>query len=73
MQRWNWKLGPYLNFIVFINIGRRIKHDSKVLNKLINNKIPIDDVPSWFDIDRVLNEHKVVKPLNKIADGVFEV
>ena len=42
-----------------------------VIDKLINNIIPIDEVPLCWDIASVLKDKIVVTPLNKIAFGVL--
>ena len=43
------------------------------MDKLIKSKKPIDEVPSCCDIYKVPKELIVVKPLNNIAVGVFEL
>ena len=65
-------MGTYLTLNILIKIGSKIRLVTNVFDKEINNKRPIDDVPLWEDKYKVLNEKIVVKPLNKIAEGVLE-
>ena len=63
----------YLNEILntFIINGRKISEETNVIVKLIKSKTPIDDVPWWLEIAKVLNEQIVVDALRKIAKGVL--
>ncbi len=62
----------YLTLNILIKIGSKIRLVAKVFDNETNNKSPIDDVPLCGERYKVLNEKIVVKPLNKIAEGVFE-
>ena len=62
----------YLTLNILIKIGSKIRLVAKVFDNETNNKRPIDDVPLCGERYKVLNEKIVVKPLNKIAEGVFE-
>tara|TARA_B100000963_G_C22215933_1_gene489414 strand:+ start:361 stop:606 length:246 start_codon:yes stop_codon:yes gene_type:complete len=65
-------LGAYSVLIFFKKIGRKTKLDTRVFDKLIKSSKPIEEVPSCVDKYNVLKEKIVVKPLNKIAKGVFD-
>ena len=65
-------MGAYLEFVILRKIGRRIKHEINVFDRLIKRSIPIDDVPWWVERYNVLKEKVVVRPLNKIAIGVLD-
>ena len=67
------KLENYLAeiFIVDIIKGKKNIEDIIVIDKLIKSKMPIEDVPWWLDIAKVLKEHIVVIALKKIAEGVL--
>ena len=56
---------------IFIINGRKINEEINVIVKLIKSKIPIDDVPWWPEIAKVLNEQIVVDALSNIAGGVL--
>ena len=51
--------------------GKKTNEDTIVIDKHINNNIPIDDVPLWFEIASVEKEDIVVKPLKNTALGVL--
>ena len=51
--------------------GKKKTEAIKVDNKLINNNIPIEDVPLCGDIASVLNDAIVVKALKITALGVL--
>ena len=51
--------------------GSKIKHDIIAIAKLINKSIPIEEVPAWFEIDKVPKDPIVVSPLKKTAFGVL--
>ncbi len=63
----------YLNEILNILIinGKKISDETNVIVKLIKSKTPIDEVPWWPEIAKVLNEQIVVDALRKIAKGVL--
>ena len=65
-------MGYYRNFLNVEIIGKKTNDEINVVSKLINKSNPIEEVPWWDEINRVPNEHIVVKELVKIARGVFE-
>ena len=72
MQRRKWQLVNYLSLQTFIKIGRTTKQVINVLDRHINKSRPMEDVPLCDEKYKVLKENIVVKPLNIIANGVFE-
>ena len=52
-------------------IGRIKIEDIIVIKRHINKRRPIDDVPSWLEIDNVEKEPIVVAALKNIALGVL--
>ena len=66
-------MGGYRNFLNVEIIGKKTNDEIKVVSKLINRSNPIEEVPWWDEINKVPNEHIVVKELVKIAKGVFEL
>ena len=74
MQRWARKLESYLkklSFIWFKINGRKKTEAINVVDILMNNRMPIEEVPLWEEMARVLKDAIVVNALNIIALGVL--